>query len=90
MKDSVSFTGLLYFLAELAVYVAVAWWGFTRDVPTAARWGLGLGGIVVFAGLWGVFAAPRARVPLHGAVGLTFRVLWFGLGAAAAAVVILG
>ena len=83
MTDSIRFTDVLYFLAELAVYVAVTWWGFTRDVPAVARWGLGLGGLVVFAVVWGLFAAPRAPVRMHGGAGLTFRIVWFGLGAAA-------
>jgi hypothetical protein len=79
---------VMYFLAEILVYVAIAWFGFTRDVPDVVRWCLGLGGVAVFAVSWGLFASPRAGFALHGTADTAFRVLWFGLGAAAAVVVV--
>ena len=85
---SVKFLDVLYFLAEVAVYVAVAWWGFSRAVPTVARWGLAVGLLAVFAASWGVFAAPGAVLPLQGWLDPAFRVLWFGLGIAAAIMLI--
>ena len=88
MTSSIRFTDILYFLAEMAVYVAVAWWGFSRDVPVLARWALGLGLLAVFAVTWGLLAAPHASFALSGFADVLFRVLWFGLGLAAAIVVI--
>lgn len=82
------FLDVLYFFAEILVYVAVAWWGFTRDVPAPARWCLGLGGLVVFAATWGMLASPRANFALQGLADTVFRVVWFATGAAAAIVVI--
>lgn len=92
MRDEscIGFTDVLWFLAELAAYAAVAWWGLTREVPLAVRLLLGLGGIAVFATTWAVFAAPRASRPLRGAANVVFRVAWFGLGAAAGLVAVLG
>lgn len=83
-KGSITFRDVAYFLAEVAVYVAVVWWGFSRAVPSVARWGLGVGLLAVFAVSWGVCAAPGASLPLHGWLGTAFRVVWFGLGLAAA------
>ncbi len=92
MEDAVvatfRITDMLYFFAELLVYVALAWWGFTRAVPVPIRWCLGLGGVTLFAASWGVFAAPRASIALHGAAGTSFRLVWFGIGAAAAVTVV--
>ena len=79
---------LLYFVAEMAAYVAVVWWGLTQPVPLVARLGLGVGALAVFATAWGLFAAPRAAVPLTGAAGIAFRVGWFGLAALAGAAVL--
>ncbi len=88
MTSSIRFTDVLYFAAELAVYVAVAWWGVTREVPAAGL--VGIGSIVVMATTWSVFAAPRASIPLHGIGSLVFRLAWFGVGAAAGVVLTLG
>ncbi len=88
MTSSVKFTDILYFLAEVGVYVAIVWWAFTRDIPTIARWVLGLGLLAVFAVSWGLLAAPKASMALHGLPDVLFRLLWFGLGFAAAVVVI--
>ena len=88
MTSSIKFTDILYFLAEIAVYAAVVWWGFSRDVPTPARWALGLGLLAVFAASWGFLAAPHASFGLHGVADVLFRLLWFGLGLGAAIVVI--
>lgn len=81
---------MLYFLAELAVYVSVSWWGFTQDSAAGIRGLLGLGTIVVFAAAWAAFAAPRAAIPLRGMAIVAFKLAWFGLGAAAGLVVMLG
>lgn len=83
-------TDVLYFIAEIVVYIAVAWWGFSRELPGLLRWCLGLGGPVVFAVTWGLLASPRAKFALHETADTLFRVVWFGLGAAAVIVVIAG
>ncbi len=90
MNDSIGVADLLWFVAEVAVYIAVAWWGVAHDVPVAARTALGIALVGAFAAGWGTFVAPRARVPLRGAASVVFRVVWFGPGAAAALSLILG
>ena len=85
---SVRVYDVLYFLAEMAAYVAVVWWAVTRPVPLAARVGLGVLVLVVFAIAWALFAAPRAPLPLSGAADVAFRAGWFGLAAIAAAAVV--
>jgi Protein of unknown function (DUF2568) len=74
---------LVAFLLELAVLLAVGYFGFHRSGPLA--WLLGLGLPLLFAVLWGVFAAPHAVRPLHGAVDAAFRIAWFACGAGALA-----
>ncbi len=79
---------VLYFLAELASYAAIALFGMTRHLPLAARILLAAGGVVLFATAWALFAAPNdPKWPLHGAADTLFRLAWFGLvlGAACAA-----
>lgn len=68
---SITFRDVAYFLAEVAVYVAVVWWGFSRAVPSVARWGLGVGLLAVFAVSLGSVCGDRclataARVARHG------------------------
>src|ERR1700712_49401 len=84
VTSSIKVTDILYFLAEIAVYVAIAWWGFSRDVPVPARWVLSLGLLAVFAVSWGLVAAPNASIRLPGVADVLFRLLWFGLGLVAA------
>lgn len=43
---------------------------------------------MLFAITWGLLASPRATFPLHGVADAIFRIGWFGLGAAAALVVV--
>ena len=88
MTSTIKFTDILYFLAEVAVYVAVVWWGLTREISTPARWVLAVGLFAVFAVSWGLVAAPRASWHLPGAADLAFRLIWFGLGLAAAVTVV--
>jgi CHASE1-domain containing sensor protein len=44
--------------------------------------------LAVFAVSWGLLAAPRATIALHGAPDVLFRIIWFGLGLAAAVVLV--
>jgi hypothetical protein len=71
------------FLLELAVLVAVGCWGFSLNAGLPVRVLAGLGGAALMAVLWGVFASPRATVPLRGLADLAFRIAWFGIGALA-------
>ena len=75
---------VLYFLAEVAVYVAVAWWAFTRELAPALRWLLAIGLVAAFAIPWALLASPKARWPLPGWADTMFRIVWFGLGFVAA------
>lgn len=70
------------FGAELAALAALAAWGFALPMGPVSRAALGVGLPLVAAGLWGLFAAPRA--PVDSAVlALVTRALVFG-GAVAA------
>jgi hypothetical protein len=71
------------FLLEIAVLVAIGNWGFSLTQGEVVRLVAGLGGPLVMAVLWGVFAAPKATIPLEGVADTAFRIAWFGLGAAA-------
>ncbi|GAA5017754.1 YrdB family protein [Kitasatospora paranensis] len=72
------------FLLELAVYASAARLGLTRRrLPRPARWAAAVGLVAGYAGLWAVFGAPGALVPLHGAGRAVLDVLWFGSAAAA-------
>jgi Protein of unknown function (DUF2568). len=74
------------FLLELAVVAAVGFWGFTLSTTLLLRIVVGIGVSVLMAVLWGLFAAPRANVPLTGAAGVAFQIGWFGVGALSLAV----
>lgn len=69
------------FLLELAVLVAVAHWGFTLPTGRVLRAIVTIGAPVLMAVLWGLFAAPRASIALHGAASAAFQIAWFGVGA---------
>lgn len=79
----ISVLDVAYFVAELVVYASVAWWAATRPIPLAGRVGLAVGLVLGLAVTWGVFAAPQATIGLTGAAGTVFRLMWFGVGAAA-------
>ena len=74
---------VVVFLAEVSVLVAVGWWGATRGVAAPLEVLLAVGLVTAFAVAWGAWAAPKATWPLAGAADVAFRVVWFGLGAAA-------
>ncbi len=78
------------FLAELAVYFAIAWWSLSRECALWLRVLLAIALLAVFATSWGLLASPKARWPLRGRAGLAFRCGWFGLGLAAALWIALG
>ncbi|WP_392672229.1 YrdB family protein [Streptomyces sp. LN785] len=72
---------LLAFAVELAALGCLSWWGFTTGDGVAARWLLGIGAPAVAIVLWGLFAAPRARIrlPLWGVLLVKAVVLGGGV-----------
>jgi hypothetical protein len=74
---------LLAFVLELVALGGLAWWGFHTGHNTAIHLLLGIGAPVVMAVAWGMFAAPRARHPLPVPALLVFKLVVFGLAAAA-------
>ena len=96
---AVNANDVVAFLVELAALAVLCAWGFQVGGSTAARLLLGLGLPTGAAVLWGLFAAPRARVDvpalrlvvklvvLGGAATASFGVLPVGVAAAFAVVV---
>ena len=62
VEERINANDVVAFLVELAVVVLLAVAGFTAHAPTGARVLLGVGLPLVAVVLWGLFAAPRARV----------------------------
>jgi len=73
----------LAFLLELVMLAALAWWGVKTGTSVTARVLLGAGAPLAAAVVWGLFAAPRARIRLPMAGVLAVKVLAFGAAAAA-------
>ena len=73
----------LAFLLELAMLVALAWWGAETGGTRIASVVLGVGAPVAAAVLWGLFAAPRARIRLPMAGLLAVKALVFAAATAA-------
>jgi NADH:ubiquinone oxidoreductase subunit K len=71
------------FLLELAVLFAIGYWGLTMTQGWLVRLLASLGGILLMAVLWGIFASTKASAPLHGVVDVAFRIAWSGVGAIA-------
>lgn len=72
------------FSAEVAVYGAVAWAGWSL-LPRAFPAVMGaVAGVVVMACWWDLFHAPQAPLHLPRVLDLTLRAAWFGLGLLAA------
>lgn len=73
----------LTFGLELAVYGAVVVWALGVVAGPVQRALLAVGAVVGLAVVWGLFAAPKASMPVHGWARVGFEVAWFGAGAAA-------
>ena len=71
------------FLLELAVYVAVAWWGFHLTDSFALGVALALLAIAVMGTIWAAFGSPQARWPIYGGPRIALELLWFGAGVVA-------
>ena len=74
---------LLRFLLELCMLAAVGYWGFKTGSGWVMRVILGIGLPVLLAVIWGMFVAPKARYPLHGAAHLALGFILLASGAVA-------
>lgn len=74
----------LAFLLELVMLAGLAWWGSQAVAGLAGRIALAVLTPAVAVVIWGLFAAPRARVQLPAAGVLAVKAIVFG-GAAVAA-----
>jgi hypothetical protein len=84
MPRSVRFLNeVLAFLLELGALALFSWWGFTAGNGAVVHVLYGLGLPLTAAALWGLFAAPKARIRLPLAGALAVKVVVFG-GAMAA------
>ncbi|MEE1772862.1 YrdB family protein [Streptomyces sp. JV185] len=72
---------LLAFVVEVAALAALAWWGIATEDAVASRVLLGVGAPAAAAVVWGLFAAPRARIrlPLVGVLLVKAVVLGCGV-----------
>lgn len=73
----------LAFLIEVAALAALGWWGFQAGGGLAAHALLGVGAPLLAAAVWGLFAAPRARVRLPLGGVLAVKAVVFGAATAA-------
>jgi hypothetical protein len=71
------------FLLELCMYLAVGYWGFKTQSGWLMKILFGIGLPVLIALVWGMFLAPRATRPLHGASFLILESVLFASGALA-------
>jgi hypothetical protein len=74
---------VLTFFAELAVYASVVACAVRISSGPGAKALAAVGGVIVMAVAWGLFAAPKASSPLHGAERVVFEFAWFGIGVVA-------
>ncbi|MFJ2718709.1 YrdB family protein [Streptomyces sp. NPDC087437] len=74
--------GLAFFLEVLAL-AALAWWGWQSADHTAARLLFAVAAPAAAAVVWGLFAAPKARVALPVLGVLAVKALVFGTAVAA-------
>ncbi|MFG3345890.1 YrdB family protein [Streptomyces sp. NPDC048018] len=73
----------LAFLLELAALAALAWWGWQSVENIALRLILAVVAPAAAAALWGLFAAPKARIRVPLAGVLAVKALVFGAAVAA-------
>lgn len=74
---------LIRFLLELAMLAAVGYWGFRTGSGWVMKIILGIGLPILIAVIWGLFVAPKAAYPLHGAAHLALGFVLLGSGAVA-------
>ncbi|MER5881313.1 YrdB family protein [Streptomyces sp. NPDC001910] len=79
---------VLAFLLELAALALLSWWGFSTGENVLLRVALGVGVPLAAIALWGLFAAPKAR--LRPALPYLLLVKALVLGGSAVALYALG
>lgn len=72
--------GLRFFL-ELCLLAAAGYWGFQLHQSWPLRLLAGLGMVLLVAGTWGLFVAPKARRRLADPWRFLLELVLFGLGA---------
>lgn len=73
----------LAFLLELAALAVLAWWGWQSVENTALQVLLAVAAPTAAAVVWGLFAAPKARIKLPLSGVLAVKALVFGAAAVA-------
>ncbi|KQX54521.1 MULTISPECIES: YrdB family protein [unclassified Streptomyces] len=68
----------LAFLLEVAALAVLAWWGWESAENTALRLLLAVAAPALAATVWGLFAAPKARIKVPLAGVLAVKALVFG------------
>ena len=71
------------FLLEICVLICVGYWGFKTHTGWLLKILFGIGGPLLIAVIWGMFAAPKAAYQLQGLALLALEVVVFGSGVAA-------
>jgi hypothetical protein len=71
----------LTFFLELAMLIALGYWGFYGDKSVVIQWLLGIGLPLLAAVLWGIFLAPKATHRLGSTSGNLFSLILFLLAA---------
>lgn len=74
---------LLAFVLELAMLAFVGWWALSLDLDLWARLLIAVGAVGALVVLWGLFAAPKARVKLPTLGVVAVKAVAFGSGALA-------
>jgi hypothetical protein len=72
----------LAFSLELALLVAIAYWGFQLDATTSVHWLATIGAPAALALAWGQVAAPYAKRRLPRLRRLAFKILVFACASA--------
>ena len=73
---------LVRFLLELCMLAAIGYWGFKTGSGWVMKVILGIGLPLLMAVIWGLFVAPKAIHPLHGASHLALAFILLSAGAA--------
>lgn len=80
--DSLANQALMFGL-ELTVYGSVIAWAISAAPSPVSRALLAIGAVAGMGTVWGLLAAPRAPVPVHGLARVGLELAWFGVGAGA-------
>ncbi|MBS4174716.1 YrdB family protein [Bacillus sp. FJAT-49736] len=73
----------ILFLIELAALAAYSYWGFHVGKGIAMKLLLGIGTPLFVAYVWGLFLAPKAKIPVNAPLNIMLKLIVFGLASAA-------